>query len=63
MVLGQGEQPPSRLAPTTIEDRASIEHERGVWGGMLSRVLVGSQVAAWGLWGGETPLAGAFSRP
>ena len=62
MVLGQGEQPPSRLA-TTIEDRASIEHERGVWGGMLSRVLVGSQVAAWGLWGVETPLAGAFSRP
>ena len=46
-----------------IEDRASIEHERGVWGDMLSRVLVGSQVAAWGLWGGETPLAGAFPRP
>ena len=41
---------------------ASIEHARGVWGGMLSRVLVGSQVAAWGLWGGKTPLAGAFSR-
>ena len=63
MVLGQGEQPPSRLANHDAEDRASIEHERGVWGGMLSRVLVGSQVAAWGLWGGETPLAGAFSRP
>ena len=62
MVLGQGEQPPSRLADHD-RDRASIEHERGVWGDMLSRVLVGSQVAAWGLWGGETPLAGAFSRP
>ena len=66
MVLGRGEQPPLSAplgSPTTIEDRASIEHARGVWGGMLSRVLVGSQVAAWGLWGGETPLAGAFSRP
>ena len=60
--LARASSPPLG-SPTTIEDRASIEHERGVWGGMLSRVLVGSQVAAWGLWGGETPLAGAFSRP
>ena len=58
-----GASKPPLGSPTTIEDRASIEHERGVWGDMLSRVLVGSQVAAWGLWGGETPLAGAFSRP
>ena len=57
-----GASSPPLGSPTTIEDRASIEHERGVWGGMLSRVLVGSQVAAWGLWGGKTPLAGAFSR-
>ena len=29
----------SRYVPITIEDRASIEHERGVWwGGMLSGV-------------------------
>ena len=60
--LARASSPPLG-SPTTIEDRASIEHERGVWGGMLSRVLVGSQVAAWGLWGVETPLAGAFSRP
>ena len=60
--LARASSPPLG-SPTTIEDRASIEHERGVWGGMLSRVLVGSQVAAWGLWGGETPLAGAFPRP
>ncbi len=57
-----GASSPPLGSPTTIEDRASIEHERGVWGGMLSRVLVGSQVAAWGLGGGETPPAGAFSR-
>ena len=44
-----GASSPPLGSPTTIEDRASIEHERGVWGGMLSRVLVGSQVAAWGL--------------
>ena len=58
-----GASSPPLGSPTTIEDRASIEHERGEFGGMLSRVLVGSQVAAWGLWGGETPLVGAFSRP
>ena len=60
--LARASKPPLG-SPTTIEDRASIEHERGVWGGMLSRVLVGSQVAAGGLWGVETPRAGAFSRP
>ena len=51
-----GASKPPLGSPTTIEDRASIEHERGVWGDMLSRVLVGSQVAAWGLRAPGSPL-------